>query len=71
MLVEQIQIRKYVYLVWRPVAVKWSGGEVDEADLLENVIAVKDKPGVQPPRPSAIPTWEVGASGLAGGRLGW
>jgi hypothetical protein len=58
-LVTQIQIRKHVYGVFRPVAVKWSGGGVDAADLEEKVIAmIKSRPERRPECPPAIAEWQ-------------
>jgi hypothetical protein len=48
-----------VYGVFRPVAVKWSGGGVDAADLEEKVIAmIKSRPERRPECPPAIAEWQ-------------
>jgi hypothetical protein len=62
-LVLQIQIRKHVYGVWRPVAVTWTNKDVDAADLQEKVIAmIQSRPKERPPCPPAIPQWERAAN---------
>ena len=56
----QIHIRKHIYGVYRPVAVKWSGSDVDVNGLHVKVKAmVKGRPKKKPPCPPAAPAWEV------------